>query len=101
MHTAHCHKSKCQKEDKACHCVIYIYINFRSIFLGDHQQSFSVTKNFVTIKSRVLWPGAGRAKWHRRGDHQSRETAAARPGLARAVRDQQTGSGVVRGLAAR
>ena len=60
-----------------------------------------MTENFVTIKSRVLWPGAGRAKWHRRGDHQSRETAAARPGLARAVRDQQTGSGVVRGLAAR
>ena len=56
----------------------------------------------MTIKSRVLWPGApglARAKQHRRGDHESQApqeaAAAARPGLAGPVGrgDQQTESG--------
>ena len=103
---AQCHK--CHKGDKACHCVIYILLISDRV-THSRDPAFvcplliiHITENFVTIKSRVLWPGApglARAKQHTSGDHESQApqeaTAAARPGLAGPVGrgDQQTESG--------
>ncbi len=69
---AQCHK--CHKGGKACHCVIYIILISDKV-THSRDPAFvcplliiHITENFVTIKSRVLWPGApglARAKQRR------------------------------------